>query len=81
MLADDGEILARGPLNTPGYLNLPDQTAELIDADGWLHTGDIGTVDEDGFLSSSTARRNSSSPPAGRTSPRPRSRTCWSRTR
>jgi long-chain acyl-CoA synthetase len=50
-IADDGEILARGPLNTPGYLNLPEQTAELIDADGWLHTGDIGSVDADGFVS------------------------------
>ncbi len=50
-LAADGEIITRGPLNTPGYLNLPDRTAELLDADGWLHTGDIGAVDEDGFLS------------------------------
>jgi long-chain acyl-CoA synthetase len=50
-IAADGEILARGPLNTPGYLNLPEQTAELIDAEGWLHTGDIGSVDEDGFVS------------------------------
>ncbi len=49
-IADDGEILARGPLNTPGYLNLPEQTADLIDADGWVHTGDIGSVDEDGFV-------------------------------
>jgi long-chain acyl-CoA synthetase len=49
-IAEDGEILARGPLNTPGYLNLPEQTAELIDADGWLHTGDIGSVDADGFV-------------------------------
>ncbi len=48
---DDGEILARGPLNTPGYLNLPAQTAELVDEDGWLHTGDIGTIDDDGFVS------------------------------
>jgi long-chain acyl-CoA synthetase len=50
-IADDGEIMARGPLNTPGYLNLPEQTADLIDADGWLHTGDIGSVDADGFVS------------------------------
>jgi long-chain acyl-CoA synthetase len=50
-IAEDGEILVRGPLTTPGYLNLPDQTAALIDAEGWLHTGDIGGLDEDGFLS------------------------------
>ena len=50
-IAGDGEILARGPLSTPGYLNRPDLTAELIDPDGWLHTGDIGIMDADGFLS------------------------------
>jgi long-chain acyl-CoA synthetase len=50
-IADDGEILARGPLLTPGYLNRPDLTADLIDSGGWLHTGDIGSLDEDGFLS------------------------------
>ncbi len=50
-VADDGEILTRGPLNTPGYLNLSGQTAELLDSDGWLHTGDIGSVDADGFVS------------------------------
>jgi long-chain acyl-CoA synthetase len=50
-IADDGEILARGPLNSPGYLSLPEQTADLIDDDGWLHTGDIGSMDDDGFLS------------------------------
>ena len=50
-IAEDGEILARGPLNTPGYLNLPERTADLIDDDGWLHTGDIGSIDAEGFLS------------------------------
>ena len=50
-IADDGEICTRGPLCTPGYLNRPDLTADLIDADGWLHTGDIGSLDDDGFLS------------------------------
>ncbi|HUY50541.1 MAG TPA: AMP-dependent synthetase/ligase [Streptosporangiaceae bacterium] len=51
IIAPDGEILTRGPLNTPGYLNRPDLTADLIDADGWLHTGDIGSLDDEGFLS------------------------------
>jgi long-chain acyl-CoA synthetase len=50
-IAADGEILTRSPLNTPGYLNRPDMTADLIDSDGWLHTGDIGSLDSDGFLS------------------------------
>ena len=50
-IAGDGEILVRGPLTTPGYLNRPDLTADLIDGDGWLHTGDIGKLDGDGFLS------------------------------
>ena len=49
-IAEDGEILARGPLATPGYLNLPEQTADLIDAEGWVHTGDIGSIDSDGFV-------------------------------
>jgi long-chain acyl-CoA synthetase len=48
-IAEDGEILTRSPLNTRGYLNRPEATADLIDADGWVHTGDIGTVDDDGF--------------------------------
>jgi long-chain acyl-CoA synthetase len=50
-IAEDGEILVRGPLTTPGYLNRPDLTEALIDADRWLRTGDIGTIDADGFVS------------------------------
>ena len=49
MLDDDGQILIRGDMVMKGYWNKPDETAETIQ-DGWLHTGDIGQIDDDGYL-------------------------------
>ncbi len=49
-LAPDGELLVRSATVMRGYRNKPEQTAEAIDAEGWLHTGDIGTIDDDGYV-------------------------------
>ena len=49
-LLDDGELLARGPLVMKGYRKDPERTAEAVDAEGWMHTGDVATIDEDGYV-------------------------------
>src|SRR3954471_22636835 len=49
-LADDGELLVRSKVVMVGYRNLPEKTAEALDDEGWLHTGDVATIDEDGYV-------------------------------
>jgi long-chain acyl-CoA synthetase len=49
-LADDGELLVRGGIVMRGYRNQPEKSAAALDADGWLRTGDVATIDDDGFV-------------------------------
>jgi long-chain acyl-CoA synthetase len=49
-VADDGEMFARGPCVMRGYRNDPEKTAAVVDAEGWLTTGDVGTIDQDGYV-------------------------------
>jgi long-chain acyl-CoA synthetase len=59
-IAEDGEIEARGPNIMRGYYNKPAETRAVFTDDGWFKTGDIGTIDADGFCASLIARRSSS---------------------
>lgn len=50
-IGKEGELICRGPMVTKGYYNKPEETAKAIDSTGWLHTGDLGVIDENGYIS------------------------------
>ena len=74
-IAEDGEFLVRGPLVMKGYRKEPKKTAEAVDDDGWLHTGDVMEVDEDGYLKIVDRKKELIINAAGRTCRPPTSRT------
>ena len=64
-LAADGEIRARGPNIMQGYYNRPDETSAVIDAEGWLHTGDVGEIDAEGFITITDRKKDLLIPDSG----------------